>query len=55
MQDIFGLLDGNTIPDLNDFENDFEKAEYLQRILINMSTNDGPADNDHYVELRDIS
>ncbi|HLR79164.1 MAG TPA: abortive infection family protein [Bacillota bacterium] len=52
MQDIFGLLEGNTIPDLNDFENDFEKAEYLQRILINMSTNDGPADNDHYVELR---
>ncbi|PAD44845.1 abortive infection family protein [Shouchella clausii] len=52
MQDICGLIEEDAIPDLNDFESDFEKAEYLQRLLINMSTNDGPADNDHYVELR---
>ncbi|WP_254843911.1 abortive infection family protein [Virgibacillus dokdonensis] len=52
MKDIFGLIGGNANPNLNNFGSDFEKAEYLQRLLINMSTNDGPTDNDHYVELR---
>ncbi|MCZ7555450.1 MAG: abortive infection family protein [Bacteroidia bacterium] len=39
-------------PDLSDFQTDMERAEYLQRLLINQSTNDGPANNDHYVQLR---
>lgn len=52
MTDVFGLIEENVNLNLNDFGSGFEKAEYLQRLLINMSTNDGPADNDHYVELR---
>ncbi|GIN98941.1 abortive infection protein [Siminovitchia terrae] len=46
------LLEENRKPNLEDFISDFEKAEYLQRLLINMSTNDGPVYDDHYVELR---
>lgn len=52
MQDIFDLIEEDALPDLSDFESDYERAEYLQRLLINMSTNDGPVDNGHYVELR---
>ncbi|ALX47563.1 abortive infection family protein [Lentibacillus amyloliquefaciens] len=46
------LLKENKKPNLEDFINDFEKAEYLQKLLINMSTNDGPTHDDHYAELR---
>lgn len=46
------LFEENNKPDLEDFVSDFEKAEYLQKLLINMSTNDGPVYYDHYVELR---
>jgi uncharacterized protein YfkK (UPF0435 family) len=43
----------NKKPNLEeDFPNDFEKAEYLQILLINMSTNDGPVNDDHYIILR---
>ncbi|WP_052345705.1 abortive infection family protein [Paucisalibacillus sp. EB02] len=35
-----------------DFNTEIEKAEYLQRILINVSTNDGPYSEEHYVKLR---
>jgi hypothetical protein len=52
MKDIFDFIMDDEILELNTTESDFKKAEYLQRLLINMSTNDGPADNDHYVELR---
>lgn len=52
MKEMSDLIEENVKPNLNNFESDFEKAEYLQRLLINMSTNDGPADNGHYVELR---
>ncbi len=53
MKNIFdNLLAEYEKPDLEDFINDFEKAEYLQKLLINMSTNDGPAYDDHYDELR---
>ena len=49
-QNILGL---NTfLPQLADYETDFEKAEYLQLILNNQSTNDGPANNEHYQFLR---
>lgn len=53
MDNIFDLLaEENEIPNLKDFKSDLERAEYLQRLLINMSTNDGPVDHDHYLELR---
>lgn len=52
MKEMSNQIEENLKPNVNNFENDYEKAEYLQRLLINMSTNDGPADNDHYVELR---
>lgn len=37
---------------LDDITNDFDKAIYLQELLINMSTNDGPASDNHYMDLR---
>lgn len=40
------------LPELNDLENDFERAEYLQLILTNHATNDGNSDNKHYKTLR---
>ncbi|WP_245544995.1 hypothetical protein [Lentibacillus jeotgali] len=53
MNNIFDYLsEENKKTDLEEFISDFEKAEYLQRLLINMSTNDGPVDNEHYIELR---
>ena len=42
----------NNQPDLADYQPDLEKAAYLQQILINACTNDGPADDEHYVALR---
>ena len=39
-------------PQLTGFETDYEKAEYLQEILINHATQDGPSNNEHYKELR---
>lgn len=53
-QDILGdILGLNTsLPQLSDYETDFEKAEYLQLILNNQSTDDGPANNEHYQYLR---
>src|SRR5699024_8903220 len=50
---MFDFLSGeDKLPDLEDFKNDLERAEYLQRLLINMSTNDGPVDHEHYIKLR---
>ncbi|GIN22785.1 MULTISPECIES: abortive infection family protein [Bacillaceae] len=46
------LLEASKNSNLDDFISDCEKAEYLQRLLINMSTNDGPVNDDHYIELR---
>ena len=39
-------------PQLSDYETDFEKAEYLRIILSNQSTDDGPANGEHYKILR---
>ncbi|HLR67181.1 MAG TPA: abortive infection family protein [Virgibacillus sp.] len=53
MNNIFdNLVAESEKPNLEDFISDFEKAEYLQKLLINMSTNDGPVFDDHYTELR---
>ncbi|HRS21298.1 MAG TPA: hypothetical protein P5510_06000 [Clostridia bacterium] len=40
------------LPDLADYQTDFERAIYLRQTLINQSTNDGPASDKHYVLLR---
>ena len=48
--DMFG--EAQKDPELDVFQTDLERAEYLQRILTNQSTNDGPADNEHYILLR---
>jgi hypothetical protein len=41
-----------TLSQLSDYETDFEKADYLRLILTNQSTDDGPANNEHYIFLR---
>jgi Abortive infection C-terminus len=47
------ILEENEKPSLEeDFTNDFEKAEYLQKLLVNASTKDGPTYDDHYIILR---
>lgn len=46
------LLKEYKILSLDDLITDLQKAEYLQSLLINMSTNDGPVDDNHYIELR---
>jgi hypothetical protein len=38
-------------PELSDFENDYERAEYLQTTLLSRATG-GSANNDHYKSLR---
>lgn len=42
MKEMSNQIEENVKPNVNNFESDYEKAEYLQRLLINMSTNDGP-------------
>ena len=37
---------------IDDFESDFNRARYLIQLLINCSTQDGPADNNHFEILR---
>lgn len=46
------LLGYTSGPNLEDFISDFEKAEYLQRILTNHATQDGPSNDEHYRALR---
>jgi hypothetical protein len=46
------LMISDLEPQLIGFETDYEKAEYLQEILINHATQDGPSNNEHYKELR---
>ncbi|WP_202943859.1 hypothetical protein [Natranaerobius thermophilus] len=50
----FGLgEEGNiSLPNLEDLSSDFEKAEYLQKLLVNRATKDGPSDDEHYKYLR---
>ena len=50
MADFFDDL--QKAPGLEDLETDFERAEYLQQILVNHATQDGPSDNSHYQTLR---
>lgn len=53
MNTIFdSLTEENRKPVLEDLSSDFDKAEYLQKLLINISTNDGPVYDDHYIKLR---
>ncbi|WP_207653847.1 hypothetical protein [Tepidibacter mesophilus] len=54
MDNIFNLNDNdlNLEPKIEDYKTDFEKAEYLQMILNNAATNDGPANDEHYKILR---
>lgn len=37
---------------IDDYETDYEKGEYIQLILTNQATNDGSSNNDHYKILR---
>lgn len=38
--------------ELTDYKTDYERAEYLQRLLINACTDDGPTNEEHYKYLR---
>jgi hypothetical protein len=46
------LMISNLEPQPTGFETDYGKAEYLQEILINRATQDGPSNDEHYKELR---
>lgn len=50
-KDIFMDISGN-IDEIEDYETDFDKAEYLKTILINRCTN-GEANDSHYKILRE--
>lgn len=52
LSDIFEDTMADNKKILNEFTNDFDKAVYLQKLLINMSTNDGPVSDEDYVKLR---
>lgn len=41
-----GHLDEQEFPNLSEFENDLDRAEYLQDTLTNHATNDGPSNNE---------
>lgn len=46
------LLGYTSGPNLDDFISDLEKAVYMQRILTNHATQDGPSNDEHYRVLR---
>lgn len=53
MSDFFDFLnDEGEKNEISSYETDSEKAEYLQLILTNHATSDGPADFEHYKILR---
>ena len=57
MSDFFeSIFEGLTQParetELSDFQTDYERVEYLQRLLINVCTQDGPSNDEHYKYLR---
>ncbi len=47
------LLEDDIKPNLEEADiEEIDKVEYLQKLLVNASTQDGPTHNDHYVSLR---
>ncbi|MET7040555.1 abortive infection family protein [Clostridium botulinum] len=46
------IVDSDDEIKIQDFQTDYEKAEYLQQILINHCTNGGETSDDHYKYLR---
>lgn len=53
MNKLKDLLEEDIKPNLEEKNiGEFDKADYLQTLLTNASTQDGPAHNDHYIMLR---
>ena len=53
MSDIFDFIsETNRQPELSDYQTDYERANYLQQLLVNHSTNGGPTNDEHYQYLR---
>lgn len=48
----FDPFEAPKLSELDNLENDLERAEHLQLILTNHATNDGKSDNEHYRTLR---